>query len=225
MAYDLLIQNGTVIDGTGAPQRHADVAVADGRIVEVGKITAGATQVIDATDLSVVPGFVDPHTHYDAQIWWDPLVTCSSWHGVTTVVMGNCGVGIAPCRSQQREALAWDLVNVEGMSFNVLSKGVTWKWESFPEFMAAARRQGTGINLGFLMPLAPFRSYVMGEEAQERVATAAETAQITALLRAGMEAGALGFSTTLATQHVGYRGRPLACRNASSGSSGMGPLR
>ncbi|TMA57781.1 MAG: amidohydrolase [Deltaproteobacteria bacterium] len=220
MAYDLLIQNGTVIDGTGAPQRHADVAVADGRIVEVGKITAGATQVIDATDLSVVPGFVDPHTHYDAQIWWDPLVTCSSWHGVTTVVMGNCGVGIAPCRSQQREALAWDLVNVEGMSFNVLSKGVTWKWESFPEFMAAARRQGTGINLGFLMPLAPFRSYVMGEEAQERVATAAETAQITALLRAGMEAGALGFSTTLATQHVGYRGRPLACRLANRAELG-----
>ena len=220
MAYDLLIQNGTVIDGTGAPQRHADVAVADGRIVEVGKITTGATHVIDATDLSVVPGFVDPHTHYDAQIWWDPLVTCSSWHGVTTVVMGNCGVGIAPCRSQQREALAWDLVNVEGMSFSVLSKGVRWEWESFPEFMAAARRQGTGVNLGFLMPLAPFRSYVMGEEAQERVATAAETAQITALLRAGMEAGALGFSTTLATQHVGYRGRPLACRLANRAELG-----
>ena len=220
MAYDLLIQNGTVIDGTGAPQRHADVAVADGRIVEVGKITTGATHVIDATDLSVVPGFVDPHTHYDAQIWWDPLVTCSSWHGVTTVVMGNCGVGIAPCRSQQREALAWDLVNVEGMSFNVLSKGVRWEWESLPEFMAAARRQGTGVNLGFLMPLAPFRSYVMGEEAQERVATAAETAQITALLRAGMEAGALGFSTTLATQHVGYRGRPLACRLANRAELG-----
>ena len=115
----------------------------EGRIVEVGKISTGATHVIDATDLSVVPGFVDPHTHYDAQIWWDPLVTCSSWHGVTTVVMGNCGVGIAPCRSQQREALAWDLVNVEGMSFNVLSKGVRWEWESFPEFMTAAR-QGMG---------------------------------------------------------------------------------
>src|SRR5207247_10034997 len=144
MAYDLLIQNGTVIDGTGAPQRHADVAVADGRIVEVRKITTGATQVSDATDLSVVPGFVDPHTHYDAQIGWDHLVTCSSWHGVTTVVMGNCGVGIAPCRSQQREALAWDLVNVEGMSFNVLSKVRTWECEGVLEFIAAAGRQVPG---------------------------------------------------------------------------------
>ena len=158
MAYDLLIQNGTVIDGTGAPQRHADVAVADGRIVEVGKITTGATHVIDATDLSVVPGFVDPHTHYDAQIWWDPLVTCSSWHGVTTVVMGNCGVGIAPCRSQQREALAWDLVNVEGMSFNVLSKGVTWQWESFPEFMQPRGVKGRALTWASscrLLPSAP----------------------------------------------------------------------
>jgi len=214
MSYDLLIRNGTVIDGTGAPRYRADVAVAGGRIVELGQVSAGATQVIDASDLIVAPGFVDPHTHYDAQIDWDPLVTCSSWHGVTSVVMGNCGVGIAPCRPQQREALAWDLVNVEGMSFNVLSKGLTWGWEGFPEFMLA-KRQGRGINLGFLMPLSPFRSYVMGEEAQERAATVAETDQIAALLREGMQAGALGFSTTVATQHVGYRGRPLACRLAS----------
>jgi N-acyl-D-aspartate/D-glutamate deacylase len=214
MSYDLLIHNGTVIDGTGAPQYRADVAVSSGLVVEIGTIRDGAKQVIDASDLMVAPGFVDPHTHYDAQIDWDPLVTCSSWHGVTSVVMGNCGVGIAPCRPEQREALAWDLVNVEGMSFNVLSKGVSWQWESFPEFMVAGR-QGMGINLGFLMPLSPFRSYVMGEEAQERAATANETVQIAALLREGMKAGALGFSTTLATQHVGYRGRPLACRLAN----------
>lgn len=214
MSYDLLVRNGTVIDGTGAPRYQADVAVAGSQIVKIGKINEGARQVIDAADLIVAPGFVDPHTHYDAQIDWDALVSCSSWHGVTSVVMGNCGVGIAPCRPQQREALTWDLVNVEGMSFNVLSKGVTWEWESFPEFMTA-RRQGLGINLGFLMPLTPFRSYVMGEEAQERAATADEIVQIAALLREGMEAGALGFSTTVATQHVGYRGRPLACRLAS----------
>jgi N-acyl-D-aspartate/D-glutamate deacylase len=214
MSYDVLIRNGTVIDGTGASQYHADVAIANGQIVEIGTITAGAKQVIDAADLIVAPGFIDPHTHYDAQISWDPLVTCSSWHGVTSVVMGNCGVGIAPCRPEQREALAWDLVNVEGMSFNVLSKGVTWGWESFPEFMAATRHK-MGIHLGFLMPLSPFRSYVMGEAAQERAATPEETAQIAALLREGMKAGALGFSTTVATQHVGYRGRPLACRLAS----------
>jgi N-acyl-D-aspartate/D-glutamate deacylase len=214
MAYDLLIHNGTVIDGTGAPQFTADIAVKDGIIVEIGQLRDHAARTIDASDLMVVPGFVDPHTHYDAQIDWDPLVSCSSWHGVTSVVMGNCGVGIAPCRPAQREALAWDLVNVEGMSFNVLSKGVRWEWESFPEFMIA-KRLGRGINLGFLMPLSPFRSYVMGEKAQEREATAEETARIAVLLQEGLRAGALGFSTTLATQHVGYRGRPLACRLAS----------
>jgi len=214
MSYDLLIRNGTIIDGTGKPRFRADVAVANSRIMQIGKIHETAKQVLDAADLVVAPGFVDPHTHYDAQIDWDALVTCSSWHGVTSVVMGNCGVGIAPCRPEQREALAWDLVNVEGMSFNVLSKGVLWQWESFPEFMTAPR-QGLGINLGFLMPLSPFRSYVMGEEAQERAATSEETARIATLLRDGMEAGALGFSTTVATQHVGYRGRPLACRLAS----------
>src|SRR5262245_4022108 len=207
MAYDLLVHNGTVIDGTGKPQYRADVAVTDGRIVQIGKIRENAKHVIDASDLMVTPGFVDPHTHYDAQIDWDPLVTCSSWHGVTSVVMGNCGVGIAPCRPAQREALAWDLVNVEGMSFNVLSKGVRWEWESFAEFMTA-KRLGLGINLGFLMPLSPFRSYVMGEAAQERAATSDETARVAALIREGMNDGALGFSTTLATQHVGYQGRP-----------------
>jgi N-acyl-D-aspartate/D-glutamate deacylase len=214
MAYDLLLRNGTIIDGTGAQRFHADVAVQDGVIADVGAIRDGARHVIDASDLVVAPGFVDPHTHYDAQIDWDPLVTCSSWHGVTSVVMGNCGVGIAPCRPNQREALAWDLVNVEGMSFNVLSKGVLWEWESFSEFMTA-KRKGLGINLGFLMPLSPFRSYVMGEAAQERAATEDETRRIAALMRESMQAGALGFSTTVATQHVGYRGRPLACRLAS----------
>jgi N-acyl-D-aspartate/D-glutamate deacylase len=214
MTCDLLIRNGTIVDGTGAPQYQADIAVTNGRIVEIGSIRDGAKQTIDASSLVVAPGFIDPHTHYDAQIDWDPLVSCSSWHGVTSVIMGNCGVGLAPCRPEQREALAWDLVNVEGMSFNVLSKGVLWEWESFAEFMTA-KRKGLGINLGFMMPLSPFRSYIMGEAAQERAATAEETAQIAGLLRQEMQAGALGFSTTLGTQHVGFRGRPLACRLAS----------
>ncbi|MGE0821539.1 MAG: amidohydrolase family protein [Candidatus Binatia bacterium] len=214
MAHDLLIRNGTVIDGTGQPQYRADIAVTNGTITQIGSLRESAKQTIDASDLIVAPGFIDPHTHYDAQIDWDGLVTCSSWHGVTSVVMGNCGVGLAPCRPEQRDALAWDLVNVEGMSYNVLSKGVRWEWESFPEFMTTART-GRGINLGFLMPLSPLRSYVMGEAAQERAATPEETETIAALLRQGMQAGALGFSTTVATQHVGYRGRPLACRLAS----------
>jgi N-acyl-D-aspartate/D-glutamate deacylase len=215
MSYDLLIRNGTVVDGTGAPRYRADVAIADGRIAEIGKISDGARKTIDASDLIVAPGFVDPHTHYDAQICWDPQISCSSWHGVTSVVMGNCGVGIAPCKPQAREIAAWDLVNVESIPFDVLSKGVTWDWESFPSYLNAAEKRGSAINLGFIAPLTPFRHSVMGEESMERAATAEETAQISALLKEAVAAGALGFSTTIGRQHIGYRGRPLACRLAS----------
>ncbi len=215
MSYDVLIKNGTVVDGTGATRYRADVAIAGGKIAEIGKITDSATTVIDASDLIVSPGFIDHHTHYDAQICWDPLITCSSWHGVTSVVMGNCGVGLAPCRPEAREIAAWDLVNVEAIPFEVLSKGVTWDWTSFPEFMDAAQRRGAGINLGFMAPLTPFRHYVMGEESMERSATPAEIAQISTLLREAMAAGAFGFSTTNGPQHIGYQGRPLACRLAS----------
>ena len=116
MAYDVLIKNGTIVDGTGAPRYRADVAVANGKIAAIGKITDGAKKVIDASDLVVTPGFFDPHTHYDAQICWDPVITCSSWHGVTSVIMGNCGVGLAPCKPDVREIAAWDLVNVRGDS-------------------------------------------------------------------------------------------------------------
>ena len=216
MAYDLVIKNGTVIDGTGAFRRRADVAVNDGKVAEIGKVTGGATETIDASDLIVSPGFVDPHTHYDAQICWDPLVSCTSWHGVTTVVMGNCGVGIAPCKPTAREVAAWDLVNVEAIPFEALSKGITWEWETFPEFIAAAERRGAGINLAFLAPLTPFRHYVMGEESMEREATIDETARIAGLLREAVDAGAFGFSTTTLPQHIGYQGRPLACRLAST---------
>src|SRR5580658_617411 len=215
MSYDLLIKNGTVVDGTGAAPRRADVGIANGQIAEIGKITEGAKKTIDASDLIVSPGFVDPHTHYDAQICWDPYITSSSWHGVTSVVMGNCGVGIAPCKPAVREIAAWDLVNVEAIPFDVLSKGITWDWETFPQFMDAAARRGSGINLSFLAPLTPFRHFVMGEESMERAATPAETGQIAALLREAVGAGAMGFSTTILAQHIGYKGRPLACRNAS----------
>jgi N-acyl-D-aspartate/D-glutamate deacylase len=164
--------------------------------------------------LVVAPGFVDPHTHYDAQICWDPQITSSSWHGVTSVVMGNCGVGLAPCRPQVHDIAAHDLVNVEGIPYDVLKRGITWDWESFPSYMEAAGRRGSAINLGFLAPLTPFRHYVMGEESMERAATGQETGKIAALLREAVAAGALGFSHTTGIQHVGYKGRPLACRMA-----------
>jgi N-acyl-D-aspartate/D-glutamate deacylase len=215
MSYDLLIKNGTVVDGTGAPRYRADIAVANGKIAEIGAIADGAKQVVDASDLIVSPGFVDPHTHYDAQICWDPLITSSSWHGVTSLVMGNCGVGIAPCKPDVHEIAAWDLVNVEAIPFDVLAKGIKWEWETFPEYMTAAEQRGCGINIGFMAPLTPFRHYVMGEESMERAATPQETARIKALIKEAVAAGAFGWSTTNVAQHIGYKGRPIACRNAS----------
>jgi len=216
MAYDLLIRNGTVIDGTGASRYQADVAVADGRIAEIGKIGgAAATRVIDADGCIVAPGFIDPHTHYDAQICWDPAISPSSWHGVTSVVMGNCGVGIAPCRPEAREVATRDLVNVEAIPFEVLNAGITWDWVTFHEFLDAAAQRGSALNLGFIAPLTPFRHWVMGEASLERAATPDETSQIKALLREAVDAGAFGWSTTVLNQHVGYEARPLACRNAS----------
>ncbi len=216
MAYDLVIHNGTVVDGSGAPHYQADVAVAGGKIVEIGRIKEDGKRTIDASDLIVAPGFIDPHTHYDAQMCWDSLMTCSSWHGVTTVITGNCGVGIAPCRPEAHEVVAWDLVNVEGIPFEVLSRGVTWDWVTFPDFMDAAARRGLSINAGCFAPLTPFRHFVMGEESMERAARPEETAQIRALLRDALAAGAFGFSTTNTLQHTGYKGRPLACRLAST---------
>jgi len=215
MSYDLIIKNGTVVDGTGAARYQADVAVANGKIAEIGKITDGAKQTIDASDLVVAPGFVDPHTHYDAQICWDPLITSSSWHGVTSLIMGNCGVGLAPCKPEVRDIAAWDLVNVEAIPFDVLAKGIKWEWETFPQYMDAAAKRGSGINLGFLAPLTPFRHFVMGEESMDRAATPGETAQIKALIKEAVAAGAMGFTTSFIAQHIGYKGRPLACRQAS----------
>jgi len=212
---DLLLKNGALVDGTGAPARRADVGIAGGRIAALGKLNESAKRTIDASDLVVAPGFIDPHTHYDAQICWDGALTPSSWHGVTSVVMGNCGVGIAPCRPAAREIAMRDLVNVEAIPFEVLNAGITWDWETFPQYMDAAARRKPALNLAFLAPLTPLRHYVMGEASLERAATGAEIADIARLLAVAMDAGAFGFSSTLLNQHLGYQGRPLGCRNAS----------
>src|SRR4249919_2552844 len=196
MAYDVLIKNGTLVDGTGAPARR----------VEVGELKGAGKRTIDASGLIVAPGFIDPHTHYDAQICWDGATTPSSWHGVTSVVMGNCGVGIAPCRPASREIAMRDLVNVEAIPFEVLSKGITWDWETFPEYMHAAAAREPSVNLAFLAPLTPFRHYVMGEASMERAATAEETTKIRDLLAGAMDAGAFGFSSTILNQHLGFGG-------------------
>src|SRR3954468_7831251 len=212
---DLVIRNGTVVDGTGAPARRADVGVSQGKITLVGECTESARRTIDADGLAVAPGFIDPHTHYDAQICWDGGLTPSSWHGVTSVVMGNCGVGIAPCKPETREIAMRDLVNVEAIPFEVLAAGITWDWQTFPQYLDAAARRNPALNLAFLAPLTPLRHYVMGEASLERAATPSEILEIKELLGEAMDAGAFGFSSTLLNQHLGYQGRPLACRNAS----------
>ena len=215
MAYDLLIRNGTVVDGTGSPRYKADVAVQGGRIVAIGEAAGSAATVVDASGKIVSPGFVDPHTHYDAQITWDRLLSSSAEHGVTTVVMGNCGVGIAPCRPADRELLTDDLVTVEGIDKEVLVEGIDWGWETFPQYLDAAERRGSGPNLAFLAPLSPLRTYVLGARANERAATPAETETIASMLREAMQAGAWGFTTTASRQHIGHSGKPLAARLAS----------
>lgn len=214
--YDLIIENARICDGTGRPSFHGSVAVKDGLIATVGKVTGeAAEQKINADGLVLAPGFIDPHTHYDAQVAWDPLVTCSSWHGITTVVMGNCGVGVAPVRPELRDIVMWDLVNVEAIPFEVMQRGINWQWETHAEYLNALQKRGLGINVASLAALTPLRHYAMGEESFERAATEEEIVTLQRLLREAMRAGAFGLTSTILNNHIGYQGRPLACRNAS----------
>ncbi len=215
--YDLLIRGGTLVDGTGAPAYRGDLGIANGRIAAVGSVRGSAERTLDATGCVVSPGFVDIHTHYDAQIFWDRMVTISPWHGVTSVVMGNCGFGIAPTRAEHRELIMRTLENVEGMSLATLRKGVgsDWPFETFPEYLDAVEARGTAINVGALLGHTPLRLYVMGEEATEREATEDEIARMERIVAEGLRAGALGFATSKSATHVGYAGRPVPSRAAS----------
>lgn len=214
--YDLIIENARICDGTGKPSFYGSVAVKDGVIAAVGKDNgAAAAKKINADGLALAPGFIDPHTHYDAQVAWDPLVTCSSWHGITTVVMGNCGVGVAPVRPQLRDVVMWDLVNVEAIPFEVMQRGINWQWETHAEYLDALQKRGMGINVASLAALTPLRHYAMGEESFERAATEDEIVVMQKLFRDALRAGAFGLTTTVLNNHIGYQGRPLACRNAS----------
>ena len=215
--YDLLIRGGTLVDGTGAPGRRADVAVRDGRIAAIGDVSGSAAGTIDAEDAVVAPGFIDIHTHYDAQVFWDRMLSISPWHGVTSVVMGNCGFGVAPTRPAHRELILRTLERVEGMSLEALIAGIgrEWPFESFPEFLDALEARGTAINVGALIGHTPVRLQVLGEEATEREATAAEIAAMRAIVAEAMAAGALGFATSKSPTHVGDAGRPVPSRAAS----------
>jgi N-acyl-D-aspartate/D-glutamate deacylase len=214
--FDLLIRGGTLVDGTGAPARPGDVAVRDGRVAALGSVRGSAVRTIDAAARVVCPGFIDIHTHYDAQVLWDRMLTISPWHGVTSVVMGNCGFGIAPTRPHHRDLILRTLENVEGMSLAALRAGVgeDWPFESFGEYLDAIERRGTAINVGALVGHTPVRTYVMGEEATERAARDDEIETMRSLVTDALRAGAIGFATSKSPTHVGYEGRPVPSRAA-----------
>jgi N-acyl-D-aspartate/D-glutamate deacylase len=216
--FDLLVRGGSVVDGTGAPVARTDVGVREGRVAAVGPgLERDAVRVVEADGRVVAPGFVDIHTHYDAQLLWDRMLTISPWHGVTSVVVGNCGFGIAPTRPSQRDLILRTLENVEGMALEALRAGLgsEWGFESFPEYLDAIEARGTAINVGALLGHTPLRLYAMGEESTEREATADEIGRMQALVGGAMRAGALGFATSKAPTHVGYAGRPVPSRAAA----------
>ena len=212
MAYDLLIKNGRIIDGSGRPAFNGDVAVARGRIVELGRLDGPARRVIEADGRVVAPGFVDNHCHYDAQVLWDPLCTFSSHHGATTVIIGNCSLALAPVKAPERRKLAGMLSYVEAIPMDVLEAGVPWTWETFPQYMGAIG-QRLGVNVGTLVGHSAIRLYAMGEQCSDRPATDAELEAMRRVLREAIDAGALGLSITRNMNHFDVEGKriPAAC--------------
>ena len=208
--HDLVIRGGTLVDGTGSPARTGDVAIDDGLITEAGGKAGAARHEIDADGLLVTPGWVDIHTHYDGQATWDPYVTPSSWHGVTTIVMGNCGVGFAPAAPDQHEWLIQLMEGVEDIPGTALSEGIQWAWESFPEYLDALERMPRAIDIGAQVPHGPVRAYVMGERgAKNEKATPKEIERMAAIVEEGIAAGALGFTTSRTLLHRAKDGEPV----------------
>lgn len=212
---DLIIRNAQVFDGTGAPSRICDVAVREGKIAGIGPdLAITAKREIDATGLSLMPGIIDSHTHYDAQISWDPTLAPSSSLGVTSAVIGNCGFTIAPCREKDRELVMRNLTQVEGMSIDVLRNGINWNFETFPEYLDGIERGGMMINVAAFMGHSSIRTYVMGEAATSRPANDLERAEMQKIIEEGMAAGAIGFASSTAPQHNGHGGLPMPSRLA-----------
>ena len=214
MTLDLKIRNGTIVDGSGGPRYVGDVGVKDGRIVEVGAVSTAASRTVDADGLVVAPGFIDGHTHMDAQVAWDPLGSCSCWHGVTSVVMGNCGFALAPCPADQREWFARCLEAVEDISTDAMLAGNDRTWEIFPEYLANVERLPKGINYASYIGHSALRMTVMGERALSETANDDDLARMGRAVREALHAGAVGFSTSRATTHVTPDGSPVASRIA-----------
>jgi N-acyl-D-aspartate/D-glutamate deacylase len=215
MPYDLVVKNGMLIDGSGLPGYRADVAVQRGRIVSIGRIREGAREVIDADGLVVAPGFVDGHTHMDAQVFWDPLGTCSCWHGVTSVVMGNCGFSLAPCGEKDKHLVVRNLERAEDISGEAMAAGIEWTWTTFPEFLDTLDRLPKGINYSAYMGHSALRTYVMGERAFEQAATEDDLRAMERELGDAVRAGAMGFTTSRSPIHETPEGRPVASRLAT----------
>lgn len=212
--YDLLVRGGRIYDGSGMPSYYGDVGISGGKIVEIGRLHGGAKRTLNVDGLAVAPGFIDPHTHLDAQLFWDPLGTSSCFHGVTSVVVGNCGLSLAPTKPEDRDAVIKSFVRVEAISRRVLEEGIQWKWESTGEYLDALGAR-LGINAAALVGHIAVRHRVMGEDAVERPATAEEIAKMKELVRQGMKAGAVGFSTNQNPRHIREDKKPVASRLAS----------
>jgi N-acyl-D-aspartate/D-glutamate deacylase len=216
MTYDTVIRGGRVLDGTGGEPFVADVAIRDGKIAEVGIVSGRGREEIDAQGKLVTPGFVDIHTHYDGQATWDGRMQPSSWHGVTTVVMGNCGVGFAPCREDDHDKLVRLMEGVEDIPFPVLTQGLPWNWKTYPDYLDALAARSFDVDIGSQLPHAALRVFVMGQRGADREpATADDMARMKTLAKEAMEAGAIGFGTSRTLNHRTSEGEPIATLTAS----------
>ena len=213
--YDLILKGGRIYDGSGMPSFLGDLAIRDGRIEEIGRINASADRVLDVSGLAVAPGIIDFHTHFDAQLWWDPLASTSHEHGVTTVVTGNCGLTLAPCKPESRDALIGTFVRVEAMPRKSLQAGIPWEWTTHGEYLNALEQKPLGLNVATLVGHCAVRQYAMGEACVEREANDSEIAEMEELVRQGMAAGAFGFSTNSNQSHYREDGKPVASRFAA----------
>ncbi len=214
--HDLIIRNAMLYDGLGSPGRRGDLAVSEGRIAALGKVDEPARETVDAAGLALMPGIIDTHTHYDAQLTWDPCATPSPAHGVTTAIIGNCGFTIAPCRPKDRDLVMQNLTQVEGMGLETLREGVRWDFESFPEYLDLLERQGSALNIAAFVGHSSIRTFVMGEDAARRAATADEVAEMRAIVVEAMNVGAVGFATSTSPAHNGHGGLPMPSRLADA---------
>ena len=215
MAFDLSIENGTVVDGSGAPGVQADIGIRDGRIAAIGKLAERSRRTIDAEGHVVAPGFVDGHTHMDAQVFWDPIGSCSCYHGVTSVVMGNCGFTLAPCREDEADLVFRNLERAEDIAREAMLAGIQWRWESYPEYLDVLDELPKGINYAGYLGHSALRTYVMGQRAFEEEATEDEVRRMASLVEQAVRAGAMGFTTSRSPNHQTSDRKPVASRVAA----------